>query len=127
MKDLILVRGIPGSGKSTLAQVISEANVAADDYFDEFNDGEFDPSQLKDAHKWCQDEVEDMMKHNLSTICVHNTFTEKWEMGAYYDLAKEYYYRVHTIIVENRHESESIHDVPKKTINKMKDRFDIVL
>jgi len=127
MKDLILLRGVPGSGKTTLSQIISHNNVAADEYFDKFNDGEFDGSQLSDAHDWCQEQVEKMMSMSKSKIVVHNTFTEEWEMQDYFDLAEKYGYRVHTIVVENRHGSKSNSDVPEHTITKMTDRFEICL
>ena len=127
MQDLILVRGLPGSGKTTFARAIAKANIAADDYFDKFNDGEFNPQELKDAHNWCKNEVRDMMKRHIPTIAVHNTFTREWEMQDYFDLAEEYHYRVHTIVVENRHDHKSVHDVPEKTMKKMEDRFEIVI
>ena len=44
-----------------------------------------------------------MMEENETSIVVHNTFTEVWEMEAYITLAKEHGYTVHTLIVENRH------------------------
>lgn len=49
------------------------------------------------------------------------------EMEPYYKLAEQYGYRVSTIIVENRHGSSSVHDVPSETIDKMRNRFQIKL
>ena len=54
------------------------------------------------------------------------TFQE-WEMEPYIDLAQGHDWRVHTIVVENRHGSESIHGVPDHSINAQKDRFEVVL
>jgi hypothetical protein len=48
-------------------------------------------------------------------------------MKPYFELAKQYDYRVTTIIVENRHGAKSIHNVPPETIKKMTDRFEIKL
>lgn len=128
MKDLILVRGVVGAGKTTLAKMIAGDHiVAADDYFDLFNLGNFDHRKLKDAHEYCQDIVEIWMNDNAPKIAVHNTFTRKFEMEHYFKLAEEYGYRVHTIVVENRHESESVHQVPPETVAKMKERFEVVL
>ena len=127
-RELILIRGLPGSGKSTLAKIISLANeVAADDWFDEYNDGVFDPTRLKDAHEWCHDYVEGLMEVGANPIVVHNTFTREREMEAYFKLAKEFGYRVHTLIVENRHGNESIHNVPEKKIEQMRNRFEVIL
>ena len=52
---------------------------------------------------------------------------EEWEMAEYVNLAKKNGYKVHSIVVENRHGSESIHDVPEATMQAMEDRFDIKL
>lgn len=128
MKDLFLLRGVPGAGKSSMASILSPAfNIAADDYFDEVHGGKFVPSELKDAHAWCQDMVEEWMSFDKPVIAVANTFTRAWEMEYYRTLAKEYGYRVHSIIVENRHGSESLHQVPPETVAKMADRFEIKL
>jgi predicted kinase len=126
--DLVLLRGVSGAGKTTLAKMISIANeVAADDYFDEFCGGEFDPAKLKAAHEWCQKYTEGLMGHGATPVVIHNTFTRDWEMDAYYALAKKYGYRVHTMIVENRHGSKSVHGVPEDKVEQMKDRFEIKL
>lgn len=127
MRDLILVRGVPGAGKSTLAAKISGWNVSADEYFDRFNDGGFDPTILRHAHLWCQRVCAGFMMHEVDLIAVHNTFTRKREMNKYFEMAEDFDYKVTTIIVENHHGSSSIHGVPDAKIQEMKDRFDIVL
>jgi predicted kinase len=60
-------------------------------------------------------------------IVVSNTFTQEWEMKAYYDLAKEYGYVVYSLIVENRHDGENIHGVPVEVLDKMDKRFEVKL
>ena len=67
------------------------------------------------------------MRQHKSRIVVANTFTQEWEMDIYYDMAKRYNYRVHTIIVENRHGSTNIHNVPEDKLQQMKERFQIKL
>jgi predicted kinase len=133
--DLILLRGIPGSGKSTLGEVIlhypgvnSVDVLSADNFFiDDKGNYNFDPTKLKMAHNDCQQKCVEKMKYGFSKIVVANTFTEKWEMDIYYEIAERYKYRVHSVIVENRHESKSIHDVPEEKIEQMKNRFNISL
>lgn len=128
MSDLIIVRGLPGSGKSTLSKVIApSANVAADDYFDKYHGGVFKSEEIKTAHDWCKGHVENYMLWGAPVIAVHNTFTQYWEMEEYFRLANKHLYDVHTIIVENRHGSKSIHNVPKSVIDKMQSRFQIKL
>ncbi|MEY4572456.1 MAG: hypothetical protein RLZ10_1695, partial [Bacteroidota bacterium] len=61
----------------------------------------------------------------FSKVVVANTFTEEWEMKPYFEMAERYNYRIHTIIVENRHGGENVHGVPKEKLQQMKDRFQI--
>jgi predicted kinase len=133
--DLILLRGIPGSGKTTLANVILQQPnnnpqeiLSADDFFDDGNGGyNFDPSKLKEAHNYCQFRCSERMRQQKSRIVVANTFTQEWEMDEYFKMAERYDYRVHTIIVENRHGNENIHGVPRDKLQQMKNRFEIKL
>ena len=131
MKELFLLRGLPGSGKSTLAKMLvgdkDYCHTEADMYFvDGDGNYNFKPSEIKDAHAWCQEEVEFLMKYE-HRIVVSNTFTQEWEMQPYYDLAKEYGYRVYCLIVENRHGGVNEHGVPEESLDKMKKRFEISL
>ena len=130
-KELFLLRGLPGAGKSTLAKMLvgdkDYCHKEADMYFiDSEGKYKFDFSLIKEAHDWCQEEVEFLMKYE-HRIVVSNTFTQEWEMQAYYDLAESYGYRVHSLIVENRHGGVNSHNVPEETLEKMKQRFETKL
>jgi predicted kinase len=136
MKSLILLRGLPGSGKSTFANFIwnDYAICEADKFFyDKEGNYNFDATKLKQAHEWCRNAVETRMKDNqvnpqyYPEIIVANTFTQEWEMQPYFDLANEYGYRVYSLIIENRHGSKSVHDVPDATMGNMLNRFKIKL
>lgn len=126
-KTIVLLRGLPGSGKSTTARTFGLPTFEADDYFYDGDQYKFDASKIRDAHKSCQDRVRFAMENGINKLIVSNTFTQEWEMEFYYDLAKELNYRVISLIVENRHGNQSVHDVPQDTINKMNNRFDIKL
>ena len=126
-KILYILRGLPGSGKSTLGKSIAVASVAADDYFDKFFGGQFIQHNLPEAHKWCQDAVHNYMCDEVPSIAVCNTFTQEWEMKPYLEMAEKLGYTVFSIVVENRHGNKSIHNVPEKTIEKMRKRFQIKL
>jgi len=133
--ELILLRGLPGSGKSTLAKIIlqlpsnAEPEVLSADDFFESKDGiyNFDATKLKEAHNYCQFRCSERMRQQKSRIVVANTFTEEWEMDEYFKMAERYNYRVHTVIVENRHGNINVHGVPEDKLQKMKDRFQIKL
>ena len=132
MKELILLRGVPGCGKITLAKLLDGdkdyCHKEADMYFiDGKGNYNFDPSKIKDAHAWCKEETEFVMKYEHSPVVVSNTFTQEWEMEAYYELAKTWGYTVFSIIVENRHGGVNEHGVPADKIKQMIDRFEIKL
>jgi predicted kinase len=129
MKTLYIVRGIPGSGKSTFAQSLDCPVFEADQYFIDSETGEykFDGSKIKLAHNWCKLRVEHSMEDDFQKIAVSNTFTQEWEMDAYYELAKQYGYRVFSLIVENRHGGVNVHDVPEDKLEQMKNRFEVKL
>ena len=130
-KELFLLRGLPGAGKSTLAKILvgerDYCHKEADMYHVNSN-GEYKwkPENVKAAHEWCQSEVEFLMKYE-HTVVVSNTFTQEWEMQAYYDLAKKYGYKVNSIVVENRHGGVNEHNVPQETLDKMRERFEVKL
>ena len=133
-KNLILVRGISGSGKSTFAEEFLypiSLLISTDDFFMIDGEYQFNPELLAENHLKCLNSVESEMKDTHQDICpnivLHNTFTQSWEMKPYKELADNYGYNFYTIIVENRHGSNSIHDVPDHIISKQRDRFEVVL
>lgn len=133
MKNLYLLRGLPGSGKSTLAEQLGGSHFETDKYFiGENGEYNFDGSKLKEAHQWCQDSVANAMVLNHTTgenetIVISNTFTQEWEIKPYMDMAKNWGYRVFSIIVENRHVGVNQHGVPDEKLQQMNDRFEIKL
>ena len=130
-RNLILLRGLPGSGKSTLAKLLADKDYChkeADMFFvDRDGNYKFEPSKIKDAHSWCQDEVAFLMKYEHSPIVVSNTFTQEWEMDVYYKMAEKLGYRVTSMIVENRHGGKNEHGVPDDKLETMKNRFEVKL
>lgn len=126
MKELFLLRGVPGSGKSTLAKTLGGVQLEADMYFHKSGEYKFDATKLKEAHEWCRSECERAMGWDLKVV-VSNTFTQEWEMEAYFELAKKYGYRVYSLIVENRHGGVNEHNVPEDKVEQMRKRFQIKL
>jgi predicted kinase len=127
-KRLILVRGISGSGKSTFCMSVWHSETSAwfeaDHYF--YNeDGEynFDASKLNEAHTACQDGVRKAMTQEQEIIYVSNTFTTEEELEPYFEMAKEYDYNVTSLIIENRNNTKSVHDVPEATLQKQEQRL----
>ncbi len=128
MKNLYLVRGLPGAGKSSIVDALTTAKWDCRHFeADMFMPMPFDPKKLGEAHAECQEHVKSAMCMESTNIFVSNTFTQEWEMEPYYKLAETYGYRVFSLIVENRHGNSSIHNVPEKTMERMRSRFAVSL
>jgi predicted kinase len=115
---LILVRGLPGSGKSTYAKTLGLEHYEADMYFEQIG---FNPALLKDAHNWCQVETYAALRRGESVV-VSNTFTQRWELRPYYDIAQRCGARVEEVVM--RGDYGSIHGVPAETIRCMAARWE---
>ena len=132
MKELYLLRGLPGAGKSTLAKMLvgekDYCHKEADMYFmDPYGNYRFNTMELQDSHQWCKDSIEFVMEYEHTPVVVSNTFTQEWEMKDYYELAEKYGYRVHSLVIENRHGGINSHGVPEEKLEQMKNRFDLKL
>tara|TARA_B100000678_G_C18224400_1_gene508237 strand:- start:2045 stop:2419 length:375 start_codon:yes stop_codon:yes gene_type:complete len=122
MKTLYIIRGLPGSGKSTLAKRISKNHAEADMWMvDKNGDYKFDPSKLNECHESCQKMIEFFLKNGHSAV-VSNTFTQCWEMQPYMDMAEKYGFDF--CVIECRGNFRSIHNVPEKTIQLMRSRWE---
>ena len=123
---LYVIRGLPGSGKTSFAKSLNLNFYEADQYFEKFNNGKVDHKLLKKAHQYCYESVKQELEKGQSAI-VSNTMTSEIEILEYQNLAKELNIRFISLILENRHDGVSIHNVPKNSIENMKKRFNIKL
>lgn len=126
-KILIICRGVPGAGKSTFAHLLGRAVCSADDYFTYGEEYKWSADKVGTAHAWCQRKCRRFMKKQVERIIIANTNTTEREMQPYFELAKIFNYNVFSIIVENRMSTKSVHNVPEKTLKKMKEKFEISL
>ncbi len=129
---LYLVRGVPGCGKSTFAEQLRLSGLVtqfleADKYFID-SEGKyiFDPSKLSEAHEWCQTRAK-MYLFAGDSVAVSNTSTTEKEVAVYQRIAELTGANFVSIIVENRNNTENIHNVPAEKIQQMKDRFSVKL
>lgn len=139
MYEVILVRGISGSGKTKFGRMLlnigaprSKCFFAADDYFVE-QDGNynFDARKLPAAHSWCQEQTENSMRNRLaSTLVVHNTFTQRWEMEPYLRMAEEHGYMVTVVSLydggctDEELATRNQHGVDALGISRMRERWE---
>ena len=140
MKTLILLRGLPGSGKSTVASWLEDylcygdtcqdgfREISLDEYFTE-EDGtyHYDVEKVQDAVRWCHHECDDAMEAETEVIVVHNVMSRSQEFNGYHTRARKHGYRIHSLIVENRHGGRDVHDVPKESLKRFRDRFQVQL
>ena len=127
-KVLIIVRGLQGSGKSTVGKLFdTKAICSADDYF--MRDGKYKwyGHMLPTAHAWCIRKCRRFMKKQAPRIVIDNTAVKARDLVPYNDLARQFGYMVHTIIVENRHGGVNSHDVPEEAIDRLREKFDVKL
>ncbi len=128
---LILLRGLPGSGKTSLAKILSASDIpvySVDDYFIS-SDGsyhfEFDKNHL--AYSTCIDNTRNAMIQRVQKIIIDNTFTLEWEMEPYFKLASEFQYFIFVVTVENRNGNSNVHDVSMEQLQKMAEKYKVVL
>lgn len=125
---LILFRGLPGAGKTTIARTLCQTVLSADDYFVQ-PDGSyrFDPDAIAAAHRQCLSNAAAAIRLGIARIAIANTFTTIAEMDPYFRLAHQHGIAIASLIVENYHGSESVHDVPEDVFLEMRDRFKVSL
>jgi predicted kinase len=121
--DLFILRGVPGCGKSTVAETIAAQGgkvISADNFFIK-EDGtyDFDINKLGDAHNWAQSEAEKALSSGIAKVVIANTNSREKEMKPYQKMGEKYNYRVHVLVVENRHGSNDIHSVPSEAKERM--------
>lgn len=120
---LILIRGLPGSGKSTLAQMFRDhLHVEADMFFNQ-PDGtyRYDKTRINQAHAWCLGKTEDALKTGQPVV-VSNTFTRKWEIEPYIELARRL--SVPYVVLTTTGKFSSSHAVPEEAIKRMAERWE---
>jgi hypothetical protein len=105
----------------------TKAICCADDYVTRNGIYNWKPETIGASHDWCQRKCRKFMKAQANTIVIANTSTTERELKPYLDLAKQFSYKIFSIIVENRHNGINIHNVPQATLDKMASRFEIKL
>lgn len=123
--ELVLIRGVPGSGKSTLAkQMKGYQHFEADMFFtDESGVYKYDASRIKQAHEWCQNMTDAALQIG-SDVVVSNTFTRRFEIQPYIDMANRYGADLKIITATGNY--KNVHGVPDEIIQKMRDRWEEV-
>ena len=107
--------------------MLGKAICCADDYYVHGGEYKWNADDIRKAHEWCQRKCRRFMKVQVEHIIITNTSTTERELKPYYDLAKQFRYKIYSIVIENRHGGVNIHGVPEATLEKMRARFNIEL
>ena len=99
----------------------------ADDYFMQDGEYKWDATKLGEAHRTCQEKCEKLMERSARLVIVANTSVRGKDFEPYIDLAERYGYQVFSVIVENRHGNDNVHNVPDDVVDSMKRKFQINL
>ena len=122
---LTLVRGFPGSGKSTIAKSLdiqlTSQHIETDMYWERWGGYHFDTTKLKQAHEWCQENTEILLRNGYDVI-VSNTFTTKKELRPYFEISKKFDIVPQVILCQGQY--GNVHNVPKEVLQRMKARFE---
>lgn len=118
---LYLIRGIPGSGKSTYAKSLGCLVVEADMYSVRDGKYDYDHSRIGDAHDWCLNMAK-MAIDNGFDVAVANTFAHYKFLDPYIQYAN--LNKVPFKIIKCIGNHKTIHPVPKKVIETMKETWE---
>lgn len=139
MKHLTLVRGLPGCGKTSFVWAVlgdmadlslrHVVQLATDSWFMVNGVYKFDGSKLGEYHAKCLEAARVAMREG-KRVWVHNTFSCRWEMEPYLQLAREVGYRVDVIdlydggLTDDELCERGEHSVPIESIADMRERWE---
>lgn len=139
MTTLYLIRGLPGSGKSTLAdKIVGEhatdeilrgpaIKVEADQFFVSSNGHKetynFDRRFLGAAHDEAYGRTMRYLRE-CKSVAVANTFSTQREVDRYVQGVERCGLKVDVVIVKCTGRFNSLHNVPRRAIDKMRARWE---
>lgn len=106
---------------------VADVFCEADQFFvDDKGNYNYDGMKIQEAHADCLLRVKGYLELG-KTVVVSNTFTRYKELHPYIEHCQQNNIPFTSVIVENRHGNNSIHNVPEDVIEKMRQRFTVAL
>ena len=133
-KIVIINRGIPASGKSTLANYIKLQGInisvdihSTDSFFMKSDRYIFEIDKLAQYHKQNLENFRKSILNDRDIIICDNTNIEPWEAKPYYEIAKDFGYKVVLITFKPRDIKDISRDnsknIPQDIINDMMKKY----
>ena len=140
-KTVIINRGIPASGKSSFAKEIistceskglKATSHSTDDFFMVDGEYRFDEAKLREYHLKNQDAFFKSLESGVDLVICDNTNIEPWEAKVYYNMAREFNYKIILMNFKPRdleehfkdqNNEEYKHNIPKDILKSMLDRY----
>lgn len=98
------------------------AHYEADMFFtDEQGVYHYNRHKIRNAHEWCQREAFKALANGKSVV-VSNTFTRRFEMEPYLEMAKTF--GIEPRIMEATGRWPNVHCVPEEVVEKMRQRWE---
>jgi hypothetical protein len=107
--------------------MLGKAICTADDWYTHKGVYSWDYRHIGEAHDWCQRKCRRFMQKGIDRVIVANTSITEKAMRPYMVMAKEYDYKIFTVVVEKRHSNDNHHNVPELTLLNMESKFEIKL
>lgn len=133
-KRFYLIRGVPGAGRTSTAKSLeltykahdlNTSIIEANDFFVKDGVYNFDPKLLQQAHDDCIERTKQALTDDTTdVVIVTNTFVYKWEIEPYFDMMDYIRNIVVFDVIVAQGGKGSTHDVPLRTIEKMKRNFE---
>jgi len=139
-KTVIINRGIPASGKSTFAKIISDTLQkvgissiihSTDNFFIVEDKFIFDSNKLQEYHLKNQNNFFNSLKEKYDVVICDNTNIEPWEIKPYFNMAKEFDYKVLLLNFSLRDINEHIQNsknknIPPEVIKNFYEKFESI-
>lgn len=136
MKLAIINRGVVATGKSSFIKEIKSSLTknsysceicSTDDFFMKDGEYKFEANKLQENHLKNQDKFFNTLKQGIDLVICDNTNLSPWEAKPYYNMAKQFEYKVIILDFAPRNIDDildsQIHNVPKEIIVNMLQRY----